>query len=167
MHVVGEYLEYKFCLTDNLPEFPLLKKLEQFIKAYRGGYDFVIEDLYEEARAYSPKNVIYLIIYANRTIVATTRLIYKATKGYINLVCVNPKYRGKKICNHMMDLLFQIICDKFDDGTLAKRIKTYELDVDTDNIPAIKCYEHAGFRTMKTRHNGFEKPTYVMVYRIN
>jgi ribosomal protein S18 acetylase RimI-like enzyme len=79
----------------------------------------------------------YSIIHKKNTIVSTSRLIYSKNKGYINLVYTNPEFRGCKICqNHIRHLI----------GLHKDFTKKYELEVDTDNIPAIKCYENIGFK---------------------
>ncbi|MGI9554675.1 MAG: GNAT family N-acetyltransferase [Vampirovibrionia bacterium] len=49
---------------------------------------------------------------------------------------VTPEFRGKGICKQIIEY------------AVSKK-KNLNLDVDPDNIPAIKCYERAGFKFVK------------------
>lgn len=51
-------------------------------------------------------------------------------------VYVTPEFRGTGYCNKII-------------SNAVSRKKNLNLDVDPDNIPAIKCYERAGFRFSK------------------
>jgi ribosomal protein S18 acetylase RimI-like enzyme len=53
--------------------------------------------------------------------------------NYLSAVVVNPNFRGMGICNHLLSQL---------DGS-------FQLHVLSSNIPAIKCYERAEFKTIK------------------
>lgn len=79
----------------------------------------------------------YLLIEKNNKIIAMLifSLIYQTKNTYwISGVYVLKKYRGQKLCNHMIKHLIN-----FKIGYIFK------LAVASYNKPAIKCYEHIGF----------------------
>jgi ribosomal protein S18 acetylase RimI-like enzyme len=59
--------------------------------------------------------------------------------GYISMVHIIPEYRGFKICSDMIKLLVKLT------NETHQKVE-YRLDVDPQNIPAIKCYERVGFK---------------------
>ena len=50
-----------------------------------------------------------------------------------------PEYRGKRICPNMMSLLLKLTRE-------THQIEKYMLEVDSNNPPAVKCYERIGFK---------------------
>ncbi len=96
------------------------------------------------------KDTKYSLIYGeNNNIISMCRIIYNNEEGYINMVYVNPKYRGLKICQiHMQHII-----------NIHKNItNTFVLNVENTNIPAIKCYQAIGFKIMRKvlhRNNKF------------
>jgi hypothetical protein len=139
--------EYKIFDTFELIELirkksKLIKSLEETIKIYRGEPNFSIMNLIREyINSDLNTQTKYSIIHKKNTIISTSRLIYSKNKGYINLVYTNPEFRGYKICqNHIQHLI----------GLHKDITKKYELEVDIDNIPAIKCYENIGFTKIST-----------------
>ena len=60
--------------------------------------------------------------------------------AYFNLVYTNPEFRGQKICQ--TNIAYMINLTK-------KYIKKYELEVDINNLAAVKCYENNGFKRIK------------------
>jgi RimJ/RimL family protein N-acetyltransferase len=142
---------YKLVTYDELVEWlsqnPKLKKsIETCISDLRE-HKFNIEDLKDEN---IDKNTLYLFIYNNQEMIASSRLIYSNSHGYINFVYINPIYRGRKICQENIKLLIQLTRYRYN-------IKIYELDVKTNNISAIKCYENIGFRVIKNTINILHK----------
>jgi len=126
-----------------------IKNLENTIKIYRNEQDFNILNLIKEHIYHNENNKngyvdigIYFIIYKDDDIISTLKFIYNLKKkyGYFNMIYTNPKYRGKKICQHNIKYLIDLT---------KKYIKKYELEVDVTNIPAIKCYENNGFKKIK------------------
>ena len=134
--------EYKYKLVNykELIEWliinPELKKsIETCIQDLRG-YPFKVEQLKKEE---GEKDTLYFFIYNNQEMITSSRLFYFSDSfGYINFVYTNPKYRGHKMCQKNIKLLVQLTTD-------VHNIKIYELDVEIDNISAIKCYENNGF----------------------
>ena len=119
------------------------KSLTKIMKLHRSKHfnilDFVIENyLYNEKN----KKVQYLIIFNDNEILSISRLIFKNKLGYINAVHTNIDFRRKKLCFRNITKLIKLGNKLFD-------INKFELDVDVDNIPAIKCYKKCGFKIYK------------------
>ncbi len=70
------------------------------------------------------------------------RFYYNLNKksAYFNLVYTNPEFRGQKICQTNMAYMINMT---------RKYIKKYQLEVDIDNLPALKCYENNGFKKVR------------------
>lgn len=62
-------------------------------------------------------------------------LQYPIDTGYIEFVGVLPDYQGRSVAKKLMTGIIQM-----------SEYKNYILDVKDNNIPAIKCYEHIGFK---------------------
>ena len=56
------------------------------------------------------------------------------------MVFTNKKYRGNKICQFNLNKLIELI---------KHLCNSYKLEVNNNNIPAIKCYENIGFIFVK------------------
>jgi ribosomal protein S18 acetylase RimI-like enzyme len=148
---------YKLFDTNELIELlrhnkTFIKSLEDTIKIYRNDNKFIITHLISEYIISDPNSMTkYSVIYKKNVIVSTSRIIYNKKSGYINLVYVNPEYRGQKICqNHIQHLI------------KLTNLTKYELHVLKDNISALKCYENIGFKKIKdVEHN-----TYLMRLKI-
>jgi RimJ/RimL family protein N-acetyltransferase len=144
--------EYMFIDIDELidlirhnPKF--ISSWEEEIKIYRNNPNFKIFDLIKEYIYQRTDSYTYFFItYKNDTIISFARLHYYKEKqyGYINLVYTNVKYRGLGFCKKGINFIIN----------MTKRyIKTYELLVVSDNIPAKKCYEANGFKFIKKIQN--------------
>jgi RimJ/RimL family protein N-acetyltransferase len=145
--ITNDY-KYKLVNYDELVEWltqnPKLKKsIETCISDLRE-HIFKIENLKDE---YIDKNTLYFFLYNNQEMIASSRLIYSKSFGYINFVYTNPIYRNRKICQKNIKLLIQLTSDKYN-------IYTYELDVETNNESAIKCYKKNGFIFVKNTSRG-------------
>jgi RimJ/RimL family protein N-acetyltransferase len=117
--------------------------LENAIKIYRKKPDFHISDLVKEWIYFRPDDVTtYFIVYKKNIIVSTMRFYYnlELQTAYFNLVYTSPEFRGQKICQ--TNIAYMINLTK-------KYIKKYELEVDINNLPAVKCYENNGFKKIK------------------
>ena len=148
MEITINGIKYE-CKIFNVHEIPELEKnnpkfihnLEKSIKTYKSNPDFKINNLIEETKTYRPDATVYLfVLHKKNTIVATMRIYLYKTKSYINLVHTSEKYRGKGICKALTNFMIE---------QTRTKIKTYELEVVDTNIPAIKCYEHNGFKFIK------------------
>ena len=144
--------KYMFIDTDGLIDLirhePIfISSLEEELKIYRNNPNFKIFDLIKEYIYQRTDSFTYFFItYKNNTIISFARLHYYKEKqyGYINLVYTNIEYRGLGICKEGINFVIN----------MTKRyIKTYELQVLSDNIPAIKCYEANGFKLIKKIQN--------------
>ena len=116
---------------------------EEAIKKYRNNPKFEIFQLVKEYITYKPDSeLFYFTIYNDNEIIFMTRLYYYKEKqyGYLNLVYTNENYRGQGICKNSINFII---------NKTKKNIKKYELQVQVDNIPAIKCYEYNGFKIIK------------------
>ena len=124
----------------------LALSLEECIGILRGQKNFTILNIILEDITYHPNNTLYFIIYKGHDVIGISRLIYNMNSktGYINMVFTNSKYRNKSICQINLEKLI----------TLTK-LKMYELEVDIQNITAIKCYENIGFKTIKKINNKY------------
>ena len=134
----------------------LTKSLEKSIGLLRNSNKFqIIGLIYEDLRDH-PSITQYFIIYKNDEIISTSRIISSKKSAYINMVFTNPKYRGKKICQNNIQKLIK----------LTDNFNTYELEVEPDNVPAIKCYESIGFKYVKqTVHTVNNKKIYANLMR--
>jgi ribosomal protein S18 acetylase RimI-like enzyme len=140
-----------------------IKNLENTIKIYRNNQNFNILNLIKE-HIYHNENKnnkngyvdigIYFIIYKGDDIISTLRFIYNLKKkyGYFNLIYTNLDYRRKKICQHNIKYIIDLT---------KKYINKYELEVDPDNIPALKCYENNGF--VKIKENIINNKNYYLM----
>lgn len=104
---------------------------------------FDVHNLIKENIKMHPHTNIFYVICLEDEIISTSRLIYniEQNNAYINMVYTNPNYRGKKICQTSINKLISLT---------KKQFNIYELEVDPDNISAIKCYENIGFKFIKT-----------------
>jgi RimJ/RimL family protein N-acetyltransferase len=157
--------EYKYKLFDTIELINLIKNSKNFIKSlehtiklYRHDEKFQISYLVHEYIYYKPDYITnYFIIHKKDTIISTARFYYNLKKkaAYFNLIYTNPDYRGEKICFFNIKHLINLSRDF---------IKKYELEVDSTNKPAIKCYENIGFKKIKeVKMHG--KIYYYMKYR--
>ena len=93
---------------------------------------------------------IYLVAEVGSVIVGGCMLTMIAGEGDVSNVAVDEAYRGKHIATRLMQELLRI-------GE-EKGISDFTLEVREQNQPAIRLYEHAGFRSEGIRPNFYEKP---------
>ena len=117
-------------------------QFEEILNDHRKGINATILNIideYFESKKHNPNsktNIIYLI-YDNK-IIAIGRIIYHS-EGYINMINIAKNLRGNKICNFLIEEIVNLT-KKY------HNINKFLLHVKKDNIPAIKCYEHNGFK---------------------
>jgi ribosomal protein S18 acetylase RimI-like enzyme len=150
--------KYQYTILDPYQLIKLIREkskliiaFEETIKIYRDEPNFTILNLLREYINSDPATETkYSIIHKKKIIISTARFIYDKNKTYINLVYTNPDYRGLKICQNHIRHFINL------HNTNNKDNKTYELHVDINNIPAIKCYENIGFENIsKNKDNYF------------
>ena len=142
--------KYNYKILDTMGLIDLIRHnkkftdaLENAIKIYRNNLNFHLLDLVQEWFGTRPNDVTtYFIVYKKNTIVSTMRFYYNLDKksAYFNLVYTNPDFRGQKICQTNIAYMINMT---------RKYIKKYELEVDINNLPALKCYENNGFKKVK------------------
>lgn len=79
-----------------------------------------------------------------------------SAKIYISNVFVHEMYRGKKLCQNMI----QKLIESYDNVELK-----FVLDVNKLKISAIKCYENVGFKILQEKHffkDGVKSFYYIM-----
>ncbi len=68
-------------------------------------------------------------------VVGILRLWFHGSRGYINMVRVDPKHRGQGLCTTLMDYLVNEVGHQM----------SITLHVLSDNVPAVRCYTKSGF----------------------
>ena len=84
------------------------------------------------------------IAYLSSTIKKKMKLKFTEKTYHLGNVFIMPKYRGKGFCKKMIE---EIKAHVIKNG-IAKRLK---LDVEENNIAAIKCYSSTGFYLYKNK----------------
>lgn len=149
-------LHYKFFNTIELLIFfrhrdKLFNSIIRLMTQHRGRdfmlFDFVIET-YHRYQKYD-QDVKYLVAYNQDEVITISRLFYKDKNGYINAVHTNKKYRGKGYCQKNLKKLTDFANKKL-------RINKFELEVEINNIPAIKCYQNVGFQIKRKVENEYK-----------
>ena len=144
---------YKYKLFDIHEMIEIIKNhnklalsLEECIGLLRGEKNFTILNIILEDITYHPHNTLYFIIYKGHEVITTSRLIFNSNSktGYINMVFTNSKYRGKHMCQINLEKLISLT-----------KLKMYELEVEIDNVAAIKCYQNVGFKNIKKIRNKY------------
>ena len=84
------------------------------------------------------------IAYLSSTIKKKMKLKFTEKTYHLGNVFIMPNYRGKGFCKKMVEEIKSHVIKK----GIARRLK---LDVEENNIPAIKCYTSTGFHLYKNR----------------
>lgn len=109
------------------PNFELIDlTIEHFIS---------LQDKYE--------NTFFLLVHNNKEIISTIRWNVKKQNVYISCVATTKNYRRQGFCTSSVKKMISI-SKKFN------KAKNFKLEVYIDNINAIRCYEHVGFKIKKT-----------------
>lgn len=87
----------------------------------------------------------------NQEIIGGCMLTEIAGEGDISNVAVDAHFRGQKIATALLQKL--LAC-----GSAEYGIHAFTLEVRSQNVPAIRLYENAGFRAEGIRPNFYEKP---------
>jgi len=161
--------ENKICLYKDLNKLnlELIKSIEDLVSIHRNNpnnsdhiYVFTMSKFFSELK-YSNSNEYNKIINNSKIayiidegkVIAICRGVYKPYKNsvYISMVHVSESYRGKGLCNQVMNNLIKSY----------KGINYFDLNVLKNNTPAIKCYSRLGFKITNEKE---EEKVYYMVY---
>ena len=104
------------------------------------------------------KKVKYLIIFNKTQVVGISRIIFYNKEGFLNMVHTSIKFRGRGFCQFNITKIIELSSKKH-------KIKTFKLDVDSDNYPAIKAYQKCGFNKTKKIKGKFGE-SYIMIKNI-
>lgn len=105
---------------------------------------------FEEALI-NPHRVYLVAETDNQEIIGGCMLTEVAGEGDISNVAVDAHFRGKKIAAALLQKLLEC-------GSAEYGIRAFTLEVRSQNVPAIRLYENAGFRAEGIRPNFYEKP---------
>ena len=160
------YGENKICLYKDLHKLnlELIKSIEDLVSIHRNNpkylpYVFTMSKFFSELK-YSNSNeynkiinnskISYII--DNGKVIAICRGVYKPYKNsvYISMVHVSESYRGKGLCNQVLGNLIKSY----------KGINYFDLEVEKNNVPAVKCYSKLGFKIEEEKE---EEKVYYMI----
>jgi RimJ/RimL family protein N-acetyltransferase len=152
--------ENKICIYKDINKLHpnIIKSIEDLVSIHRNNpkylpYVFKIDKFFSELK-YSNSNEYNKIINNSKIsyiidnkgnienvgdkVIAICRGVYKPYKNsvYISMVHVSESYRGKGLCNQVMNNLIKSY----------NGINYFNLDVLKNNVPAIKCYSRLGFK---------------------
>lgn len=136
----------------------LIKSFQNIIIEHRNNPNFKINKLIEEEKKIDPEKVNYFIIFKDNNLVSCARLIYKnnSKSCYLNMIHTNKNYRKQGICKRTLRKLIHLTNNKFN---------KYILEVEENNIHAIKCYEKVGFMLdKKYKYNNIK--VNLMIYNL-
>lgn len=140
MNIQYKILEFKdmikwFIKHDNLRlDFEALMRIHKNNPKYNLGT--LIQDNLESKYKVGLVGKLILLVHENKIIGSCVSELETNDNIYISNVFINPDHRGKKLCQIMVTKLIESY-----DNT-----PTFILDVNKNNIGAIKCYEHVGFK---------------------
>ena len=107
--------------------------------------DFVIEDYEQINRG---KRNYYFFIFNDKELIAISRITIDNKHGSISAVHTNTKFRNQGFCKKILNKLMK-------ESKSKHKIRTFQIGVDTNNIPAIKCYTNVGFKIKKSIKDKF------------
>lgn len=105
---------------------------------------------FEEALT-NPHRVYLVAETDEKQIIGGCMLTEIAGEGDISNVAVYENFRGRKIATALLQKLLEYGKEKY-------KINAFTLEVRSKNIPAIRLYEKAGFRSEGVRPNFYDKP---------
>jgi ribosomal protein S18 acetylase RimI-like enzyme len=154
--------ENKICLYKDLNKLnlELIKSIEDLVSIHRNNI-FTISKFLSELE-YSNSNEYNKIINNSKIsyiidegkVIAICRGVYKPYKNsvYISMVHVSESYRGKGLCNQVVNNLIKSY----------NGINYFNLSVLKNNIPAVKCYLKLGFKITNEKE---EEKVYYMIHK--
>jgi len=131
-----------------IPEYPeYIFKMSKFLSELK------YSNNNEYNKIINNSKISYIIDTEGEKVIAICRGVYKPYKNsvYVSMVHVSESYRGKGLCNQVMNNLIKSY----------KGINYFDLNVLKNNTPAIKCYSRLGFKITNEKE---EEKVYYMVY---
>ncbi len=146
-------MEFTIRLAD-INDVIQLKELEKqcFDEHIRENFEFVLK---------SNNHIIYVCEKVDETgkiIVGYAGASISYEQGDILSVCVNKDYRKRSIAYVLMDTLLEELKNK--------KVENLFLEVEEDNIPAIKLYEKLGFLQISERKNYYGSKTALIMQKV-
>ena len=164
-NIIINKIKYKYFLFNNYDlinqiknNYLLIKSFQNVMIEHRNNPNFKIDTLIKEEEKIDPEKVNYFIIFKDNNLVSCVRLIYKnnSKSCYLNMIHTNKNYRNQGICKRTLRKLIHLTNNKFN---------KYELEVEENNIHAIKCYEKVGFMMdKKYKYNNIK--VNLMIYNL-
>lgn len=158
-------IKYKYFLFNNNDLINLIKNNNLLIKSFqnimiehRNNPNFKIDRLIDEEKKIHPEKVNYFIIFKDNNLVSCVRLIYKnnSKSCYLNMIHTNKNYRKQGICKRTLRKLIHLTNNKFN---------KYILEVEENNIHAVRCYKKVGFMLdKKYKYNNIK--VNLMIYNL-
>lgn len=106
-----------------------------FDEKIRENFEFVL----------SSDSYIYFVCEDDNKIVAYAGASISYEQGDILSICVDKSFRGKGLAINLMNNIFEYLTEK--------KVETLFLEVEEDNIPAIRLYVKLGFKKTFERKN--------------
>ena len=91
------------------------------------------------------KNTTYIVAKENNEVVGFAGLSICLDEATLNNIVVKKSHRNRGIGGELLEALIEL-CSEL-------RMKTFTLEVDTENEPAIHLYEKFGFKNLGIRKN--------------
>jgi len=147
-----------------MEDLSILRKFEQALIAAERAFDPTLRDdhinYYELEKMIHAPEVRLVVAEHDGEVIGSGYARIEAAKSYLRhkqhayfgFMYVLPEHRGKGVNGQIMDHLKE--------WSLLQHIEEIRLDVYTENVRAIKAYEKAGFRLLKTEMRlagGFRK----------
>ena len=122
-----------------------MKSLTKIMKSFKNQSFHILDFIYEYI-LYTKlhKKILYSIIFTTKRyeIISFSRIICKNNKGSLDAVVTNAKYRNKGLCYANLSHIIK-------ESNKLLNIKYFILEVNSNNISAIKCYKKTGFTIEK------------------
>ena len=102
------------------------------------------------------KNTTYIVAKENDEIIGFAGLSTCLDEATLNNIVVKKSHRNRGIGGELLEALIEL-CSEL-------RMKTFTLEVDTENEPAIHLYEKFGFKNLGIRKNYYnnERDAFIM-----
>jgi ribosomal protein S18 acetylase RimI-like enzyme len=143
-------MKYLFKFYNDISSIPENYKLQ--LKNNMYSIEYFVKDLLVDYFNTDKYFIMFVLDNQNQNLVGILGIVYMPAKHknqmllnfkektfHVGNVFIFPTYRGQGLCKVMLTKIINYINKK----SLASRLK---LDIDSNNVPAIKCYESVGFK---------------------